>query len=450
VSEQPPVEMDSKAANRSLNSIGYAAARGAISGGAVSEGAWSFSAADGNALLGEDGDDWRRFGRAHLGVNTDADPESKARFSYPWGKLVSGRLTLFASAVRAIRSRASQQGDTSIYEAAGRLMNALGDGDDGDKALAMAFERAALSDEDRRPTEAMAIEADRGLAWHQRYQRGGVSALDLSRALAIKARAPLPPDSIAYLTDFFAEHGGKPPEGWSPGQRGYPSPARIRWALAGGDAGYRWAVRTGKTARVQKDAGGDGLVHKSALIQERSETGVTFVASDESVDRMGDIIVAGGWKLDSFRRNPQLLFGHLRDRLPVGRVDRVWVESKRLLARASFLPTGVDEFADKVARLVRDGFLNAVSVAFVALKAEPRTDAEGKIAGFRFLEHELVELSIVPVPANANAVAVARSIGFTDTELQRCFADPSEALGVPAPVRLEDHRLRLMRLRRCG
>ena len=35
-----------------------------------------------------------------------------------------------------------------------------------------------------------------------------------------------------------------------------------------------------------------------------------FVASDESVDRYGDIIRASGWQLDNFRKNPVLLFAH--------------------------------------------------------------------------------------------------------------------------------------------
>ena len=305
MSEQPSDNID-KAADRKVNSIGYAAARAAINAGAVSEAAWSFDAADGDVLLGEDGDDWRGFGRANLAVNTDEDPESKARFSYPWGKLAGGRLTLFTRALRAIRGRAAQQGDTSIFEAAGRLTEALGDGD-GDKSpecspgTAEAFERAALTEAERRPTEAMAVEADRGLAWHQRHQRGG-SPLELARAMGIRARAPLPGDVIAHLIGFFAEHAhGRDGDGWSPGQRGYPSAARIRWALAGGDAGYRWAVRTGQAVRHgtrQRDAA--GLITKAALIQERSDAGVTFVASDKSVDRLGDIIVAAGWHLEVF------------------------------------------------------------------------------------------------------------------------------------------------------
>ena len=38
--------------------------------------------------------------------------------------------------------------------------------------------------------------------------------------------------------------------------------------------------------------------------------GMEFVLSDESVDRMGDIISAAGWDLKNFQKNPIALFGH--------------------------------------------------------------------------------------------------------------------------------------------
>jgi len=105
----------------SLNRAGVAAARAAIRAGRVVDRPWSFTARDGNALLGDD-EDWGRYAKAHLGV-TDAPEETKAHYSYPWGKLVDGELTLFVSALRAIRSRASQQDETEIFDAAGRLLD---------------------------------------------------------------------------------------------------------------------------------------------------------------------------------------------------------------------------------------------------------------------------------------------------------------------------------------
>ena len=81
---------------------------------------WSFDAADGDAILG-DPPDWDRYGSWHLGHDADQSRETKAAWSYPFGK--QGKL--YRSALRAIRSRASQQNETAIADAAGALLDAL-------------------------------------------------------------------------------------------------------------------------------------------------------------------------------------------------------------------------------------------------------------------------------------------------------------------------------------
>ena len=37
---------------------------------------------------------------------------------------------------------------------------------------------------------------------------------------------------------------------------------------------------------------------------------MVFVISTDEVDRHGDIVSAGGWRLDAFRRNPVVLWAH--------------------------------------------------------------------------------------------------------------------------------------------
>ncbi|MBU0367985.1 hypothetical protein, partial [Acinetobacter baumannii] len=44
---------------------------------------------------------------------------------------------------------------------------------------------------------------------------------------------------------------------------------------------------------------------------------LTFVLSDATVDRYGDVIEAEGWDLRWFKRNPIALFGHSGD-FPIG------------------------------------------------------------------------------------------------------------------------------------
>jgi len=109
-----------------LNSAGDSHAHSLIGSGAVDKtSSWSFSAADGNALLGPNGDDWGRFGACHLGINSDSPDQTRGHWSYPFAKLKDGKTTLFRSAITAIRQRAGQQGSTAIFDAAGRLLEQI-------------------------------------------------------------------------------------------------------------------------------------------------------------------------------------------------------------------------------------------------------------------------------------------------------------------------------------
>lgn len=103
-----------------LFAAGAAYGRSLITSGNVNtEAAWSFTAVDGNALLGANGDDWVNYGRHHLGADAAAGAfDTKAHWKYPFAK--GG--TLYRSALTAIRSRAAQQNDTTIFDAAGTMI----------------------------------------------------------------------------------------------------------------------------------------------------------------------------------------------------------------------------------------------------------------------------------------------------------------------------------------
>ena len=94
---------------------------------------------------------------------------------------------------------------------------------------------------DLRPTEAMAEEAERGLAWREEFGRGG-TAVGVARARDISNRVNLSPETIGRMVSYFARHEvDKQGQGWSPDEEGYPSAGRIAWALWGGDPGRSWA-----------------------------------------------------------------------------------------------------------------------------------------------------------------------------------------------------------------
>src|SRR3954453_9755606 len=59
------------------------------------------------------------------------------------------------------------------------------------------------------------------------------------------------------------------------------------------------------------------------------DTGNTFdytaTLSTPHVDRMGDTVAVSGWKLDQFRANPIIFYGHESSALPVGKAPKVWI-----------------------------------------------------------------------------------------------------------------------------
>lgn len=147
----------------------------------------------------------------------------------------------------------------------------------------------------------------------------------------------------------------------------------------------------------------------------KGEKYFSFVASTASEDRMGDIIRQDGWDLGAYQKNPVVLFGHNHDQ-PIGRAHNVKVVNGALTADFEFAPEHVNPFAAQVGRMVEAGFLKAVSVGFRPLAYKPM-----KSGGLEFTKSELLEISVVSVPANAEALSFAKS--FADpASLRRLFA----------------------------
>lgn len=208
-------------------------------------------------------------------------------------------------------------------------------------------------------------------------------------------------------------------------------------------------------ASARRTAPGLGapLFRSAAAVEvEAKARRIRFIASDESVDRYGDIIRAKGWELENFRANPVLMFGHGRTPgLPViGKVEPIKIVGKKLVADCEFMPEGMSDFADQVWRAVDAGFLRASSVGFApTLKpnliwADDDPDHEGWPTGFEFIGQELLELSVVPVPANPQALAVARDLGLSPEVQRRLFPAEPRALARAAA----EHRRRTITIHR--
>mgnify|MGYP001167795854 CR=1 FL=1 len=137
---------------------------------------------------------------------------------------------------------------------------------------------------------------------------------------------------------------------------------------------------------------------------------VSFVASTATPDRYGDIIDQKGWDLENYKKNPVVLLNHDSSQLPIGR-GIVNVKEGQLVIDVEFDMD--DPRAAEVARKANSGFMNAVSVGFQPTKSMLRSDLSkdspyyGRKGQF-FQSAELLEVSIVTIPANGEATMISQ------------------------------------------
>lgn len=157
----------------------------------------------------------------------------------------------------------------------------------------------------------------------------------------------------------------------------------------------------------------DKFIAKAYVEKVNEEDGVleAAIASDGYQDRDGDAIAQDGWDLKSFKKNPQLLWGHnIREyKAPIGKIKKIWFEGKGKRTKLMFRPQFdlADPFAAEIFRKYKENFLNAFSVGFIPLDGERNEDG-----GFDFSKAELLEISAVAVPANPRAVVTLRGAGM--------------------------------------
>ncbi len=152
--------------------------------------------------------------------------------------------------------------------------------------------------------------------------------------------------------------------------------------------------------------GGAECPHDGAHATAVREIDFTITTAD--VDREHDTVAAEGWQVDNYLRNPVVLWAHDYRTLPIGRAKTLGRTAIGLSARAEFTPRELNPFGDTVYRMTRAGYLNATSVGFNPMKWAYNETRRG----VDFSEAELLEFSVVPVPANPLALVEARSKGI--------------------------------------
>jgi len=130
----------------------------------------------------------------------------------------------------------------------------------------------------------------------------------------------------------------------------------------------------------------------------------TFVVSTPEIDRYGTVIVPSGIDYTAYLNNPIVLAQHEADEWPIGKCLGFAMNGENL--EATLQIHRITDEACEVADLVRNGYVNAVSVGIIPTEWEEK-NVDGETVTF-YTKSELVEFSIVSIPANRQALLKKR------------------------------------------
>lgn len=165
------------------------------------------------------------------------------------------------------------------------------------------------------------------------------------------------------------------------------------------------------------------IVHKAIA---GGGEGLEFVLSDATVDRYGDIVEPDGWDLRNFKKNPIALFGHSSG-FPIGTWADLRVDGGKLIGRLQLAAKGTSARIDELIGLVEQGILRAVSVGFRPLDSDP-IDPKQPWGAQRYKKQELLETSLVAVPANPAALALAKSMNISPETMSIAFGEHADTM----------------------
>lgn len=163
------------------------------------------------------------------------------------------------------------------------------------------------------------------------------------------------------------------------------------------------------------------------------ERRVTFVASDSTRDSAGTVLNQQGWDLSRFNRNGVIGYQHKvygsyegtdnPDNV-IGK-GRAYVEGGRLMVDVDFEPADINGLAEKVYRKILFGSLKAVSVGFLPVGdghwGEGEESRKGASPTWYYDGQELLEVSVVNIPANPNAVRV-KGLDSSEEEMRELLS----------------------------
>lgn len=149
---------------------------------------------------------------------------------------------------------------------------------------------------------------------------------------------------------------------------------------------------------------------KATITEKASDGSFTAVASSPKTDRHGEVVDQAGWDLKNFKKNPVLLWAHDHTQMAIGKATRVWMSEGKLMFKGVWQEA--TDLGKAAKQLVEDGILKTFSVGFLPSEMDGNT----------YTKQELLEISLVNVPANPDAMMLAykslKDNGFTSKTIK--------------------------------
>lgn len=137
-----------------------------------------------------------------------------------------------------------------------------------------------------------------------------------------------------------------------------------------------------------------------ATITKANDGSFIAVASTNAKDRHGEVVDNNGWDLKAYKKNPVILWAHDHGEPAIGVSKKTWVEGAGNKAKLMIQPLihDVTDKARAIKELIEMGVIKTLSVGFKPLESPD---------GVTYTKNELLEVSMVNVPANADAMMMA-------------------------------------------
>jgi hypothetical protein len=142
---------------------------------------------------------------------------------------------------------------------------------------------------------------------------------------------------------------------------------------------------------------------------------IEFIITSDRVDREQDTLAVDGWDFKDYEDNPVVLWAHDHYTPPIANSRSLSPSKGVIKSIAEFTPEDLNPFGYMIYRMYAERFMHAVSVGFQPIEF---TYAADRKYGVNYLKQGLLEYSCVPVPANPDAIAIARSKGINTAPLR--------------------------------